>query len=267
MIERDEGYLRTPDGESIWYETAGRGCPLFLAHGLGGNAAVWYQQVPFFATRYRIITWDQRGFGRSSNLSGNVGPSSAASDQLLLMDHLGIDSAHLVGQSMGGWAVLGAALGSPRRVRSLVLACSTAGIPPLEEPPFDPDLIGASTGVRPLGVHPAIGERLPSIDPARAYLYQALGTFGDRPPDGEFARMLAGTMHDPDAVGDLDIPTLLISGSDDPVMTSARVRDASRRLPRAQVVELAGRGHSPYFEDPAGWNDLVDDFLRSLEAP
>jgi 3-oxoadipate enol-lactonase len=266
MIERDEGYLNVPDGESIWFESAGSGRPLFLAHGLGGNAAVWYQQVPFFAAGYRVITWDQRGFGRSSNLSGKVGPVSAAADQLALMDNLGIDSAHLVGQSMGGWAMLGAALSEPDRVRSLVLACTTAGIPPIDESPLDIGPIGAPHGVRPLGVHPAIGERLPAIDPARAYLYQTLGTFGDRPPDAEFARMLSDTRYDPAALGRLDVPTLFICGSEDTVMTPARVRDASGRLPISHVVELVGRGHSPYFEDPEGWNAVVGEFLDSVEA-
>lgn len=266
MIPRTEGFLTTPDGESIWYETAGTGPALVLTHGLGGNAAVWFQQLPAFAASYQVITWDQRGFGRSTNHTGRCGPVSAVGDQLALLDHLGVDRAHLVGQSMGGWVVLGAALAAPDRVRSLVLSCTTAGIPPVAGPGFASEQVGEATGPRPLGVHPAVGDRLAAVDPARAYLYQALGTFGQRPPDTEFARMLAEYTHDPEALHRLEVPTLLLCGDRDPVMTPALVRDAAGRLPRARVVELPDRGHSPYFEDPDGWNDLVASFLTSVGA-
>lgn len=258
--------MPTADGESVWFEVAGEGEPVALAHGLGGNAAVWYQQVPHFARSYRVVTWDQRGFGRSSNRAGRSGPLSAVEDQIALLDHLGIHSAHLIGQSMGGWAVLGAALQAPDRVRSLVLACTTAGIPAGEATPLDPGEVSSAGGARPLGIHPAIGDRLPSTDLPRAYLYQALGTFGQRPSDGEFARMLAETTHDPARLAGLEVPTLFICGSEDPIMTPERVRDAARRLPRTAVVELTGRGHSPYFEDPEGWNAVVDHFLAGLEG-
>jgi pimeloyl-ACP methyl ester carboxylesterase len=110
VIERSEGYFRTPDGEDIWFETAGSGPPLVLAHGLGGNGIVWFQQVPYFAGHYRVIIWDQRGFGRSSNHTGRAGPRTSIADQLALLDHLGVETAHLVGQSLGGWVVLGAAV-------------------------------------------------------------------------------------------------------------------------------------------------------------
>lgn len=265
MIRRTEGYLETADGESIWYEAAGEGPSLVLVHGLGGNAAVWYQQVPFFASSHQVITWDQRGFGRSSNRRGSAGPLPAVADQIQLLDHLDVGSAHLVGQSMGGWVVLGAALEAPERVRSLILACTTAGIPAREVSPLEPSEVGPDGGVRPLGVHPAIGDRLPMVDMARAYLYQALGTFGDRPPDGHFARMLSELTYDPVAIDKLDVPVLLICGSADPIMTPARIHDVAGRLTRATVVELPGLGHSPYFEDPDVWNSMVAEFLSSME--
>nr|WP_174257721.1 alpha/beta hydrolase [Phytoactinopolyspora alkaliphila] len=231
-----------------------------MAHGLGGNAVVWFQQLPHFASRFQVVTWDQRGFGRSSNASGRSGPETSVSDQLELLDHLGIESAHLVGQSLGGWVVLGAALAAPGRVRSLVLSSSTGGIPPVHGPDVDTGPVRAPHGTRPLGVHPAIGDRLPAADPARAYLYQSLSTFGRRPPDAEFATMLADLVHEPAAFTDFEIPTLFVCGSRDPVMTPSHVRDVASRLHRATVVEL-DLSHSTYFEDPVAWNTVVDDFL------
>lgn len=323
MIARAEGFLRTSDGEDIWYETAGEGPPLVLCHGLGGNTAVWFQQVPHFADRYRVISWDQRGFGRSSNTEGRHGPVTAVADLRALLDHLGVERCVVVGQSMGGWAALGAALQEPDRVAAVVLASTTGGVrvddllgsgsdsggtparqvgtpvgqvrtpvapaatvtvsgtaahgaersdqaehapqgqPSHPAPPDRPGQITDPTGARPLGVHPAIGERLATVDPARAYLYQTLGTFGSRPPDSEFARLLMETSYGPEALATMTQPTLVVCGELDPLMTPPLVRAAASRLPRAEVVELAGRGHSPYFEDPDQWNELVDRFLRA----
>jgi 3-oxoadipate enol-lactonase len=69
---------------------------------------------------------------------------------------------------------------------------------------------------------------------------------------------LAATTYDVDS---LDVPVLLVCGELDPLMTPALVRDVATRLGRARVEELSGRGHSPYFEDPEGWNGVVGAFL------
>lgn len=265
LIPRSEGFVTVADGERIWYETAGTGPDLILSHGLGGNAAVWYQQVPYFAEHSRVISWDQRGFGRSSNAAGKHGPHSAAGDLLAIMDHLGSDQADVVGQSMGGWAALGLALTAPDRVRSLVLSCTTGGIPVLTGPREAPT--GASTaGALQLGQHPALGPRLPSVDIARAYLYQALGTFGSRPPDSEFFRILESTTFDDVALKNLNVPVLLITGEFDALMTPDLVRNAAAHLGQATVVEVPGRGHSIYFEDPDRWNEIVARFLEQTRS-
>ncbi|MGC0366622.1 3-oxoadipate enol-lactonase [Rhodococcus sp. 27YEA15] len=266
MISRTEGFLTVADGEQVWYETAGTGPDLILTHGLGGNAAVWYQQVPYFAQHYRVITWDQRGFGRSTNDKGNHGPAAAVSDLVEIMDLLGVEKAHVVGQSMGGWAALGTAVAVPDRVESVVLACTTGGIPVGFGPEIVVPLTAAPVTARPLGEHPAVGGRLPSLDMARAYLYQALGSFGHRPPDTEFFRILKEYNYDPAVLSTVDVPVLLIAGELDDLMTPARIRRAAEFLPRSEVVELADRGHSPYFEDPHAWNELVAHFLSEVRA-
>jgi len=266
VIPRSEGFVTVADGERVWYETAGAGPDLILNHGLGGNAAVWYQQVPYFAEHYRVITWDQRGFGRSSNSAGKHGPHSAVGDLLAIMDHVGAERADVVGQSMGGWAALGLALAARDRVRSLVLACTTGGIPVLSGPRAAPSTPTPPAGVPPLGEHPAIGSRLPSFDMARAYLYQALGTFGSRPPDSEFFRILESTAFDRQALMDLNIPVLLIAGELDALMTPELVRKAAAYLAQATFVEIPGRGHSVYFEDPDSWNEIVARFLAGLRT-
>ena len=117
------------DGERIYYETAGvpSGPVVVFTHGMGGNHTIWYQQVAYFAPFCRVITWDQRGFGRSTNLTGSASPRNAAADLAALLQHLDAGGVHVIGQSLGGWASLGFALRHPQRVRSLVLADTIAG--------------------------------------------------------------------------------------------------------------------------------------------
>jgi len=267
MIPRTEGFLHTSDGERIWYETAGEGPDLVLSHGLGGNAAVWYQQLPYFAQHHRVITWDQRGFGRSTNTTESAGPEAAISDLIALMDLLNVTSTDLVGQSMGGWVVLGVALQQPERVKSVVLACTTAGIPVGFGPAIDPPLTAPVKITRPLGEHPAVGGRLQSLDMARAYLYQALGSFGNRPSDSDFFRILRDFTFSAEELGELTVPVLMIAGELDSLMTPERIRAAATYFPDARVLELPDRGHSPYFEDPDPWNAHVHSFHTAVSGP
>ncbi len=261
MTIRFAGGCVTSSGEEIYYEVAGDGDDVVvLGHGLGGNHAVWFQQVPVLAQRYRVVTWDQRGFGMSSNRAGASGPPAAVDDLHALLDHLGVDRAHLVGQSMGGWAVLGFALRSPDRVRSLVLADTTGGIvnDAVREVMASTQRRTVEPGV--LGSHPAIGS---AVEPTRAFLYQQLGGFRGAIDEADMIGKLFGTQYPLDDVARLDLHVLCVVGADDDLMPPAAIREVAGVLRGARVVEIAGAGHSPYFERPDEWNAAVLDFLAS----
>ncbi|HAA65765.1 MAG TPA: hypothetical protein DCE10_02845, partial [Acidimicrobiaceae bacterium] len=101
---------------------------IVLSHGAGGSHAVWYQQVPTLGQSYRIVTWDSRGFGNSSNATNRLSPKNAANDLGAVLDHLGIDRAHLVGQSMGGWHISAFWETYPNRTASLTYANTVGGL-------------------------------------------------------------------------------------------------------------------------------------------
>jgi 3-oxoadipate enol-lactonase len=254
------------DGEDIYFESTGDADEsVVLCHGLGGNHAVWFQQVPVLAQDFRVITWDQRGFGRSSNRAGASGPAAAVRDLGAICDQLGLGRVHLVGQSMGGWCVLGFALASPERVRSLVIADSTAGV--VNDTIMDALVTTARREIpaEVTGAHPAIGERLTTQDPVKAFLYQQIGSFRGDITDADMVSTLFSTRYDLSAVQALGLPTLCVVGSKDDLIPPVAVREVARIL-GAELVEIEGAGHSPYFEEPDAWNEAVRSFLsqRSL---
>lgn len=263
-IARRTGFVEH-DGERIYYETLGAGgTPLVLSHGAGGNHAVWFQQVVHFAAHRLVVTWDHRGFGRSTDVASLSGPAVAAGDLLAVVDSLGIRRADLVGQSMGGWTVVGAALARPGLARSLVLADTLGGI-------TSPD-IQAAMSARPadrlgspeaLGEHPALGLAFSERAPGLAHLYQCLGQMGSADAAVVIPRLTAVT-HDPSDARRLTMPVLCIAGDRDPLFPPAAIRALADLLPDARYVEVPGCGHSPYFEDPSVWNRAVEAFFESL---
>jgi pimeloyl-ACP methyl ester carboxylesterase len=258
-LPRETGYLER-DGERIYWENVGSGDPLVLSHGAGGNHAIWFQQVPVFARHRRVVTWDHRGFGRSSAIGGPTTPALAAADLVALLDHLGIGQTDLVGQSMGGWTALRTALDHPNRVRRLVMSNTPGGIQTaaLEE-------AWKTIGPRPLagdaaGRVPALAESFSESNLAGAYLYQMLGGFGE-PDMGSIAQGLIVSMVARSDLMAISCPVLFTTGDQDALFSPALIRESAGLIPGARFHEFVGAGHSPYFEMPEVWNAVVGEFL------
>lgn len=246
------------DGEQIYFESIGAGETVVLTHGSGGTHAVWYQQVVVLAQKYRVITWDQRGFGRSTNAKNQAGPGPSVEDLKALLDHLGIASAHLVGQSMGGWAVMGFTLKYPARVRSLVLADTIGGVfTPEAESWRTAPLTGTPPDQLPITQHPGLRDALGVRDPAKAFLYRQLGW----PAPAGLSQKLRTTSYPLDDVKRIAVPVLVIMGAEEQTFPPAALRAVAATIKGARVAVLPGAGHSPYFETPDAWNDVVMKFL------
>lgn len=265
-IPRRSGFV-SHDGERIYYEAVGSGgVPLVLSHGAGGNHAVWYQQVAPFAASRLVITWDHRGFGRSTDTANLSGPEVAVGDLHSVLDALGVERADLVGQSMGGWTVVGSALARPGLARSLVLADTIAGFSTpeiqsaLQTQPAEP--LGSP---EVLGGHPALGAGFSEREPERAHLYQSLGQMGSADLSLILPRLLAVT-HDAAEAQRLTMPVLCIAGDRDPLFSPSSIRELADLLPDGRYVEIPGCGHSPYFEDAPAWNAAVRGFFETLSG-
>ena len=261
---RTTGFLGH-DGEGIYHEVAGPAdAPwLVLGHGAGGNHAVWYQQVDHFCDRYRVVVWDQRGFGRSTNRAGRASPQAAAADLGALVDHLGILRAHFVGQSMGGWAAVGLAVSRPEVFVSLTLADTLGGIPVA-------DWLAGRLAPRPVeavvGDHPALGARFSAEHRDRALLYQQLGGGGVPAADRAGAGTgLFTTTFTADELARIRCPVLFVVGEEDEIFPPAWIREAAGQLPGSAVEVIPGAGHSPYFEAAGRWNEVVGRHLAATQ--
>ena len=262
------------DGEQIYYETVGaRSDPVVVfTHGMGGNHMIWYQQVAYFAQFCCVITWDQRGFGRSTNIAGNASPRNAANDLAALLQHLNADDAHVIGQSLGGWASLGFVLRYPERVRSLVLADTIAGIHSSRiEREFRAysarvsasvtgNVLGASNAI---DRHPALERDFGTREPAKAFLYNQISSISLAPPVAALRRQLPESFWPPKEVAALTVPTLFVVGERDDIFSPDLIREAASLMREATVAEIALAGHSPYFERPQEWNKIVHQFIEA----
>src|ERR1700740_1420121 len=119
-------------GVKIYWEEEGKGAPVLLIMGLGWPSYMWYRTKPLLTGKYRTITFDNRGAGRSDVPPGPYPIATMASDAAAVLDATGVESAHLYGVSMGGMIAQEFALQYPKRVKSLILGCTQAGRPETE---------------------------------------------------------------------------------------------------------------------------------------
>jgi 3-oxoadipate enol-lactonase len=245
---------------SLYYERAGSGFPLVFLHGLGGNHLSWWQQVPYFMRWYECITVDQRSFGMSPDPDGLFNRAHAG-DLARLLDYLKIERAALIGQSMGGWTIVGCALEHPERVAAMVMADTPGGIftPDMK---FDvPSAPMAMNTAPPIGALPTYARDYFARRPEMAYLYDELRVLGARPPADAIAK-IGALRYDLDAVRKrLTMPVLCMVGEQDALIPPDMIRSLVKVLPNATLATVPDCGHSIYFEHPQIFNQLVRDFL------
>ena len=253
------------NGIDLYYESHGTGPAVVFLHGRGGTHLSWYQQVPCFRDRYRAIAIDQREFGLTKDVDNGPGRKAFADDLHQLLDHLKIDRACLVGQSMGGFTALSFAVREPDRVAGLVLADTSGGI-------VSADILSEFRKSLPnLPAEPAsraLSRGFIDGNPVGAFLYSQIG--GLTPPIRESLEDLL-TSEDGPSLADLadwavyKVPTLVIVGSEDVLVPPIVAHMVAAHLPGAKLETVQGAGHSVYFEKPAEFNALLDKFLATLK--
>jgi 3-oxoadipate enol-lactonase len=251
-------------GARIYYEThgpkPGQADAIVFAHGAGGSHLSWWQQVPHFRDRYTCVVFDHRRFGQSADTAGGPGGAAFVDDLKALLDHLGIERAALVAQSMGGWTSLGFALRYPERVTRLMM-CDTHGGVRSDE--LDTLWRDAMRDLTPPGeVHPAAGERMYREQPALHFLYQEIAALND----ADAMRTAMSGVPSPAAseLATLRMPVLFIAGEEDIVIPPRIVEITASYVSGAQFEIVPEAGHSVYFERAAAFNSILEKFLQTF---
>jgi 3-oxoadipate enol-lactonase len=248
-------FLKTGEA-ALYYETHGSGPPIVFAHGAGGNHLSWWQQVPFFSSRYTCVTFDHRGFGQSADPRPPAERPSFEDDLAALVDHLGYSQVRLVAQSMGGWTALAYTVQHPERVAALVMADTAGGL-------TSPEVDAARTAARErIGSVPLLeGALSPGFrqrSPAGAFLYRSIQALNPPRDDGFRTRSVVTA----EQVRTLHVPVLFIEGDVDVLIPPEVIRAAQPLFASAHIARVEDAGHSVYFEKPVEFNRLVDAFFN-----
>ncbi len=235
--------------------------PVVLIHGFSDNARSWSLMAPTLMDRFRLILPDLRGHGRSAAPECCYTNADLAHDVTLLLDHLGVDRAAVVGHSLGSHVALTLAARWPDRCRALVLESCKVRL-----------------ATRGGWLWDNVQALVDPIDPGSPFMMAWYGNPG--PVDGVFvdlmrheaaampARVWRAVLYDRlgfDAtplLADVTTPTLILHGAKDPLMTAADQVDLRAGLTHAAFRSYPDFGHNPHWEDPAGLAQTIADFAR-----
>jgi len=268
-----------PDNVAIHVETIGGGSPLLFIHEFAGDHRSWEPQVQAFSDRYQCITYAARGYPPSDVPpdAGSYSQAHAVSDALSVLDGLGIEKAHLVGLSMGGFCALHLALQYPQRVTSVTIGGVGYGAPHNKRAAFQKECEVIARAFEQEG-SAQVALRY-AVGPARVQ-------FELKDPRGhaEFARRLskhssigsAGTMRGfqkarpslydfTEPFKDMTVPVLILVGDEDEGAIDPSIM-LKRTIPTAGLMVFPKSGHTLNLEEPELFNHALSRFLEAVAA-
>lgn len=259
---------------ALYAEQHGSGPEVALVHGVGcSSARVWERVLPALAARYRVLAYDLRGFGRSTNPGGVQRISLHAADLVALLDHFGIAQAHLVGYSTGGQIVQDAALTYPNRVRSLALVATNAGLPREPHADYEERLALVEGGGMAAYVERQLGR---AFTPAFLASHPEVADWYRREFQANDPAAYVGLMRDMlrlhlhERLPTLRCPALVLSGAHDHSPMSGRPplelpRELQWLIPGAELVVVLGAGHYVQVEQPEAFVGALSAFIDRVE--
>lgn len=256
-------------GFRMYYESCGGGPALLLINGLGSDHSEWLHQVPAFAARFRVVTFDNRGTGRSDIPPGPYTTAQMADDAAALLRSLGIGKSHVLGVSFGGMIAQEAALRHPGLVDRLVLGCTGPGGNLSVRP--SPEAMAAFALQDGGDTETELRRMLP-------FLYSD-ACIRDRPeevegfvrrrlehpttPEGYLAQLSAAVSHDAsERLEKIRARTLVITGDADRLVHWENSLRMAGRIPNAELVVLPGAPHRLFAENAEDFNREVLRFLE-----
>jgi aminoacrylate hydrolase len=260
-------FARGKDAE-IYYEVHGRGTPIMLSAGMGGSGSFWAPQLDALASRHQVILYDHVGTGRSA--AGSRSIAGMADDIAGVLDHAGVDAAHVVGHAIGGIVGIELALRHPKRLRSLAVVNGWGRADPFLRRCFEirKQLLNQSgpqayVRAQPLFLYPPqwISENIAHLDAEEEKIlkhFPSVATMNQR--IDMFLAFEGGRR-----LADIDVPTLLSSARDDALVPAYLTRELAAAIPDARVHEVDWGAHAFSVVTPKIFNDTLLDFCREVD--
>ncbi len=265
------------NGVNIYYEVTGSGFPLVWSHELAGNYESWDAQVSYFARRYQVITYNNRGYPPSDVPAGDqhYSQDQIVDDLYKLLQHLGISQAYVGGLSMGGGVTVAFGLAHPEMAKALIVA--GAGTGSTDPQRFAQEGQALAQRLEREGIQRWANEY--AEGPTRVQFKRKDPKGWERFRAGLLAHSAQGkafivrnvqakrpSLFALEAVlRQFQVPTLIIAGDEDEPCIEPAVF-LKRTMPRSGLVFFPQSGHTVNLEEPALFNQVVSDFLTSVEA-
>jgi 3-oxoadipate enol-lactonase len=255
-------FATTDDGVRLHYKVTGprSGPPVLLIQGLGADKHGWDLQRLALACTHRAVAFDNRGSGRSDKPHGTYSLEQMASDAVAVMDAAGLETAHVVGASMGGAISQILALGWPQRVRSLTLTCTSC-----RNHEWRRELLASWAEIarqRGMGAMTSAAARWVIGPRSFRRLMPAIGWLGPL----AFGRPAHAFAAQVDAIlAAIEVPTLVIVGNQDILTPRGDSEELAELIPTAELVVISGAAHGLMIEHASTYNRILLDFLDRAE--
>ncbi|HYA90636.1 MAG TPA: alpha/beta hydrolase [Thermodesulfobacteriota bacterium] len=258
------------NGIEIHYELHGQGDPLVLIMGLRRNIEWWYRQISTLSKHFKVLVFDNRGAGRTDKPKMDYSIQLFADDTAGLMEALGISKANVLGVSMGGYIAQELALNYPDRVKRLVLACTgPGGERAVLASPERLKKFTANEGLTPeeilrkdMDIYFSDEYLKKNREEMEGFIKLSLRYY--QPPDAFERQFAACLRHDTvNRLSRLDVPTLILTGDDDPLVPSENSKILNALIPRSELVFLPGKRHCFFIEEADRFNQMAIDFFQS----
>lgn len=264
-------YARASDGIRLHYVAFGRASApaVLMIQGLGADKHGWDMQRIPLSLQYRVIALDNRGAGRSDKPFGHYTLEQMADDAIAVLDHVGVDKAHVVGASMGGAISQIVGLKYPDRVISLTLACTAC-----RNHPWRRELLQSwATTASERGTGAMAREAARWVIGPRSFrrLLPAFGWLGPMAM-GRTSHAFVAQVHAildvdetvADQLEQVDIPTLVMVGNQDILTPRGDSEEIADRMPNAELVVISGAAHGFMVEHASTFNRVLMEFLARV---
>ena len=260
-----------PGAPALAVDLAGTGPLVLFMHGIGGNRGNWRAQLPVFAPHFSCVAWDARGYGASDDYAGPLAFDDFVDDVLRVLDHFGVERAHLVGLSMGGRIAMRTALLHPGRIATLTLLDTHEGFeafsPEQRRAFVDSRRAPLLAGKEPSDIADAVARSLVGPKATTGQLQQLVDSIAALHKDS-YIKSLQATVEQV-TLGDIatiQAPAHFVVGADDKLTPPAMHHEMAAKMAGAPVSILADAGHLSNIENADAFNTVALRWLKPRAA-